>query len=120
MFLANVVALVENPSQCRMARNTIQNAPRPPSGHLLEAYERPTQTTDMLGQSLHEAQQSITYSPNGRDAILGKFADSPLTPDFQNLEFDDNQMWSNMFASAGFAIDDGTFLPHTCGNYVPG
>lgn len=116
IFLVNVLALIENPSQCHMARNTPQKAPRLLPGQQLEEYERTMQATEMLRPSLHEAQQQISHRSSGHDAILGKSNDSSLSLDFQDFDFDDNQMWSRMFASAGFAIDDGTFLPDVGGN----
>lgn len=116
-FLANVVALVEKACERRIARNIHQHAPRPFPGQHSEAHERPMHTTEMLNQSSHEAQQQIIHNSNHQDAASGKFDDSSLTPDYQKFDFDDNEMWSNIFASAGFAIDEGTFLPDVRGYY---
>ncbi|KAE9968109.1 hypothetical protein BLS_006017 [Venturia inaequalis] len=119
MFLANVLGLVEHPSKSRLARNTLQNTPGPLPGQRSDAYETPMQTTKILGRSSNETPQRISHKSNGHDAIFSKYNDSSLVPDLQNFDFDDNEMWSNMFASAGFAIDDGTFLPDIGGNYGP-
>lgn len=73
----------------------------------------------MLNQSSHEAQQQTIRNSDHQDAASGKFDDLSLTPDYQKFNFDDNEMWSNIFASAGFAIDDGTFLPDVRDYYGP-
>lgn len=50
---------------------------------------------------------SGTQATTADDAVSGP----SITPESQNYNFFDDEMWSSMFASAGFSINDGIFLP---------
>jgi hypothetical protein len=114
MFLANVVALVEKACQRRIARNTFEHEFIPCPGQQpeqREVEERTNQAVGVHGRNLHEVPLQTMHSSHDQSTGIDTVNDLSITPQSQDFNFYDDELWSSMFATAGFSIDDGIFLP---------
>ncbi|KAF2635882.1 hypothetical protein P280DRAFT_501671 [Massarina eburnea CBS 473.64] len=117
-FLANVVALVEKSCQRRIARSDFDRALRP----CLEQQPRQRESGSITNQATgvnHQGRDGVQHqtmqSSHDHGIDIEMVSDLSETPQSQDFNFFDNEMWSSMFATAGFSIDDGIFLPDVDG-----
>ncbi|CAO2658294.1 Nn.00g060170.m01.CDS01 [Neocucurbitaria sp. VM-36] len=118
MFLANVVALVEKVCQRRIASNTFEHTSRPCVGQQSEqreAEKSSNQVTGVHDRCIDMVQDQNTQSSHDQGIEVETINSLSITPQSQDFKFFDDEMWSSMFANAGFSIDDGIFLPDVDG-----
>lgn len=118
MFLANVVALVEKACQHHNTCSNSEHALRPLAGQQAEqreAEESANQVTRVHDQCLDRVQHQVVESSHDHGVDIVTLNDMSITPQSQDFNFFDDEMWSSMFATAGFNIDDGIFLPDVDG-----
>ncbi|KAF7197486.1 Protein priB, partial [Pseudocercospora fuligena] len=111
MFLANVVSKVEKLCQRRQSRSAQKAADTP--SHMQTSQPMAVDGSGQAGaastsmEAIAMQYGSVSQATAADDALSGP----SITPESQNYNFFDDEMWSSMFASAGFSINDGIFLP---------
>ncbi|KAJ4376334.1 hypothetical protein N0V83_001617 [Neocucurbitaria cava] len=118
MFLANIVALVEKACQRRIVSSTFEHALRPcPEQHPEQREAEPStnQVTGAHDRCVDRVQDQNMQSSHDHGIEVEAVNDLSITPQSQDFNFFDNEMWSSMFANAGFSINDGIFLPDVDG-----
>ena len=118
MFLANVVALVEKACQRRIASSTFEHALRPcprQQSEQRDAEQSTNQVTGVHDRCIDRVQDQNMQSSHDQGIDVETTNGLSITPQSQDFKFFDDEMWSSMFANAGFSIDDGIFLPDVDG-----
>lgn len=117
VFLSNLVAMTEETSRHSEGHNRSDRHGRPRLDHR-SSHEadmrRPGDAENMLGLRDVTADES----GHGLDRQQDEFEQSegpPESSQYETFNFFDEEMWSTVFANAGFNINEGVFLPEASG-----
>lgn len=116
VFLTNVVVLAGKTSRRSSAHHTVDRLADPSQQPaILEAERRGpvhvevTRGTSSDTVTLQAQVQTLRESNRQYESVEQEFGTS-TTPESQELNFFDEEMWSTMFANAGFDINSQQFL----------
>lgn len=114
-FLIKVVAIVEDSNRHSGASITPDRRNRQLLDQQLLEPDADTRRLGHLEDISGSLDTTTSHDVNQFQEAVEQGNDLLSTPQSQTLNFFDDEMWSTIFANAGFSISDGVFIPESGG-----